>query len=237
MKKTCLIIDDKDQSDIFESKVTNVLKKEGYSVEPIIIHTVSPDLLNSNSDIDIKKLSLQIEKIVKNNHLDVVASDFDLSDSYINGLDVVDIIRGFNDNVPIILYSGALESAIEASIGISSDEKSYENEEKILTNCKKLVGNIKKLVSYQISSFNGRQDYSQAIIKILKKKDFDTKNILLRKLKEYPDAIFLDAYPNFSGKTFKEIAKEIECSTPQGLDFQTEIIEQVLSYMLDVSND
>ena len=110
MEQVCLIVDDKDQQHTFKAQIQDILKKEGHNVEIIFINTTSPELLNEEQNIDKDKLKACIKSKIEGKHIDVVASDFDLSDDVVNGLDVIEIIRSIREKVPIILYSGNLEN-------------------------------------------------------------------------------------------------------------------------------
>lgn len=223
MERVCLVVDDKDQQHVFKSSVQDVLKKEGYNVALIFIHTTNPSVLNDKFNIDIEKLSGYIKRVANGKHIDAVATDFDLSDP-INGLDVIEVIRKDRPTVPIILYSGGLKKAIKSAIG----DPETKNEED-------LIRDVRKLMTHNISDFIDRDvdGYAESIIRILKNKKVSTQQTLLRKLREYPDCVFRDAYPSFSGKTLGDIAAEIEKATPQGQKCQSELIEQVVAYLID----
>ena len=224
MKKVCLIIDDKDQQHTFEAQIRDILAKDGYTVDAVLINTTSPEVLDEAQNIDIAKLTEHIKRKIDSRHIDVVATDFDLSDESVNGLDIIEIIRNIRSKVPIILYSGNLEKAIRSTIG-DTTKKDADT----------LIKDVKKLMLHQISEFIDRTGYTSSVIKILKEKESVTRQILLKKLREYPDMIFLSAYPRFDGKRLAEIADEIEKSTYQGQDFQEELIEQTVAYMLKIS--
>ena len=218
MEQVCLIVDDKDQQHTFKAQIQDILKKEGHNVEIIFINTTSPELLDKD------KLKACIKSKIEGKHIDVVASDFDLSDDVVNGLDVIEIIRSIREKVPIILYSGNLEKAIKSVMGdpASKDLPTFIND-------------VKKLMLHHISEFIDRTGYAASVIKVLKNKDTSTKQILLKKLREYPDLKLSSAYPIFSGKKLSQIADEIEKSTYQGQEFQQELIEQTIAYIIEIS--
>ena len=56
-------------------------------------------------------------------------------------------------------------------------------------------------------------------------------------MREYPDLKLSSAYPIFSGKKLSQIADEIEKSTYQGQEFQQELIEQTIAYIIEISLD
>lgn len=224
MDKVCLIVDDKDQQHTFKSQIQETLKKEGCNVGVVLINTTNPQILDEDQNIDKEKLIAYIKKEIEGKHIDVVATDFDLSDEAVNGLDVIEIIRNIRAKVPIILYSGNLERAIKSVIGDPSTKDTIT-----------LVKDVKKLMLHDITEFIDRSMYASSVIKILKNKETSTKQILLKKLREYPDMIFLSTYSAFNGKTLSVIANEIEKSTLQGQDFQSELIEETIAYMINIS--
>ena len=224
MEQVCLIVDDKDQQHTFKAQIQDILKKEGHNVEIIFINTTSPELLNEEQNIDKDKLKACIKSKIEGKHIDVVASDFDLSDDVVNGLDVIEIIRSIREKVPIILYSGNLEKAIKSVMGDPATK-----------DLPTLINDVKKLMLHHISEFIDRTGYAASVIKVLKNKDTSTKQILLEKLREYPDLKLSSAYPIFSGKKLSQIADEIEKSTYQGQEFQQELIEQTIAYIIEIS--
>ena len=206
MEQVCLIVDDKDQQHTFKAQIQDILKKEGHNVEIIFINTTSPELLNEEQNIDKDKLKACIKSNV------------------VNGLDVIEIIRSIREKVPIILYSGNLEKAIKSVMGDPASK-----------DLPTLINDVKKLMLHHISEFIDRTGYAASVIKVLKNKDTSTKQILLKKLREYPDLKLSSAYPIFSGKKLSQIADEIEKSTYQGQEFQQELIEQTIAYIIEIS--
>lgn len=234
MEKVCLIIDDKDQQHIFEAKIRDILARDGYEVNAVLINTTDPEVLNDEQNIDIEKLTEHIKRKINDGHIDVIAQDFNLSDDNINGLNVIEIIRQMGRKTPIVLYSGNREQVIR-SIVCSPDPK--DSKKFILKEISLLIENVKKLMLHNICDFVERTGYDQAVIKILREKETSTRQILLKKLREYPNMVFRSAYPRFEGESLSTIAKEIEKSTYQGQSFQEELIEQTVAYMLKTSEE
>ena len=234
MEKLCLIIDDENQERFFESQIQRVLKEGGCDVTPLYLIAKDPELLDENQDIDIEKLKTRIKEQIEGKSIDVIATDFNLSDENVNGLNVIEIIRELRRKTPIVLYSGGRENVIKSIIGRPdpNDSKKF-----ILKEANPLIENVRKLMLHNISDFVERTGYDQAVIKILRGKELSTRQILLNKLREYPEMKFLSCYPAFTGKTLGEIAEEIEESTHQGEEFQSELIEQTVAYLIDISEE
>lgn len=227
MDKICLIIDDKDQQHAFNAQIRDVLNNKGYNVDAVFVNTTNPEVLNDEQNIDIGKLSSYISDSIKDKHIDVVATDFDLSDDSVNGLNIVEIVRNVcnRKKTPIVLYSGNLEKVIKSVIGDPIKDTST------------LTADVKTLMLYHIHDFIDRTGYAESVNKILQEKETSTKQILLKKLREYPDMKFMSCYPVFTGKTLGNIADEIEKSTYHGQGFQSELIEQTVAYLIDINGD
>lgn len=227
MEKVCLIIDDKDQQHAFNAQIRDVLKGDGYNVTAVFINTTDPIVLNEEQNIDFKKLSNYIKDKISQIHIDVVATDFDLSDDYINGLKVVEIIRNIcnRKKTPIILYSGNLDKVIKSVIGDPVKDASI------------LTADVRNLMLYHIYDFIDRTGYAESVNRLLKEKESSTKQILLKKLREYPDMKFMSCYSPFEGKTLGEIANEIEKASYHGQGFQSELIEQTVAYLIEINHE
>lgn len=115
--KLCIIIDDKDQQRVFDSDVVVPLKREGYYVDGILINTTDPEILDDENNIDMDKLKAKIEEAMNGKSIDIIATDFDLSDEKINGIQVIEVIRKIRAGVPVLLYSGKLEEVIQSILG------------------------------------------------------------------------------------------------------------------------
>lgn len=235
-KKTCLIVDDENQDEIFRSGIKEKLKISGYDVDLIFIHTTRKEVLNKDQDIDIEKLSEYIKQQIKDAKVDIAVTDFNLSDDNVNGLHVIEIIRKLRPKVPIVLYSGKREEVIKSVL--FTEKKNEKGEcEFILKPAGELIKGVKSLMLYNISEFADRPEYPACVNHIIKKKDNTAEQILLRKLRDFSQEQFKSCYPSFTGKTFKDIALEIEKGTVSGQKFQSEIMEQILSYMIDINKN
>lgn len=89
--KLCIIIDDVNQKRVFESVVAKPLKREGIHVDAIFVNTTDTDLLDNDQNIVLEKLRIRLTEIFRNKHIDVVATDFDLSDDNVSGINVVEL--------------------------------------------------------------------------------------------------------------------------------------------------
>jgi len=223
---TCLIIDDKDQQKEFESLIKTPLKKDGYDVSCLFIKTAIPEIQDENQNLDREKLIEHIKDVVKDLNIDLIATDFDLSDENLNGVDIVEIIRTIRPNTPLIMYSGKIADAIKAVLG---DHTKITSEQ--------LTEGVIKIIDYKILDFATRPEYPSSIIKLIKKNSKSATAVLVQKLRDYPDMKFKSCYPNFKGQKLGVIATQIEKSSPQGRDFQQELIEQTVAYLIEINKE
>jgi hypothetical protein len=222
----CLIIDDKDQERDFDSLVKTPLKKDGYDVKGLFIKTAIPEIQDDNQNLDKDKLIKHIKNVIGDSTVDLIATDFDLSDENLNGIDVVEIIRDLRPNTPLFMYSGKIGDAIKAVIG---DHTKISNEE--------LTDGVKKIIGYKILDFVNRPGYPSTIIHLVKSRSKSITSFFIEKLREYPDFEFKSCYPNFKGAKLGAIANQIEKSTYQGRDFQKELVEQTIAYLIEINKN
>lgn len=224
--KLCIIIDDKDQQRVFDSDVVVPLKREGYYVDGILINTTDPEILDDENNIDMDKLKAKIEEAMNGKSIDIIATDFDLSDEKINGIQVIEVIRKIRAGVPVLLYSGKLEEVIQSILG------EYKTK-----NADELIKGIRKLMKYNIVDYVERTDYPATIRKLLKDKKIQLSALLLQKIREHSDMEFKSCYKPFAGKKLKDIANEIEKQTIQRREFQEELLEQAIAYLIEINSE
>lgn len=224
--KTCIIIDDVNQNNVINTDIVLPLRKDAIDVHVTYINATDPDLLDDDSNICIEKLEAKLYDAFHNCSIDVVATDFDLSDDNINGKHIAEIAHKIRNNVPIIIYSGDRSKVVAEVIG------DYKN-----MTSQNLIQKIINFKSLNLISCTERSGYPSEVIRQLKKKDTHTTSILLRNLREYSELQFKSCYPNFQGKSLGDIANEIERNTPQGLDFQNALLEQTIAYLININSD
>lgn len=226
MNKTCVIIDDNDQSIVFKASIQSNLKKLGYEVEGIIINPSKNEFQNEDYCIDIEKVKEKLTYEFESKHIDIVVTDFELGDDEINGLTIVKLIRQMRPKVPIVIYSGKLDVVIKNILGNYKSKTPQE-----------LIQDISELIKLNIRDFLGREEYANRVNQILTEKETNSSLILSKKLREYSDMTFKTCYPKFQGKNLEYITNEIDKQTYPGLEFQEELIEQVVSYLIKTNKD
>lgn len=235
-EKTCVIIDDENQEEIFNKQIRDVLKIEGYRINLIFIHAANPIILNADNDIDENLLTKYIIQEIGEGPVNVVATDFDLSDKAVCGIDVVKIIRNLRAKVPIVLYSGKREAAIKSVI-YNKEEAESGNIVHTLKTEADLINDINKFMSLNITEFVERKLYTDKINYILKKKDNSIEYILPNALREYAEDTFQFGYTQFQGKKLKEIASEIEKETYLGSLYQKELLDQTIAHLIEINKN
>lgn len=221
-KKNILIIDDEDQTKIAES--LKIILKKDFDVNFILIKTNDVALQNDDADLDIIKIKERITKDIQSVTVDLALTDYDLGDEYVDGLDIVGMIKEIRPKVPVILYSGNQDKVIRKIVGNNPDTED-------------LVAGFKKLLNFGIIDFVRRPDYKDSIIKLLNSdKDPHLDSYFLIQLRKYKDYEFKSCYPAFKGMKLGEIADMIEKRSDfRSREWMQELIEQSIAYLIKIN--
>ena len=225
-KKCILVIDDKSQSTVIKGIESKLLRD--FDLEFIPIRTTDAKLKKDNSeDLDVEKLKVEIKSRIKDKHIDIALSDFDLECSYLTGLDVVHMVHDIRENVNFFIYSGNWNKVIESVVG-----KDYQS-----ASIEELINGVNKLIKAKIIDCINRIDYQEALIEYLKKNKGDTiEHRLATLLRAHGDLTFESGFPKFKGMTFNEIADMIEThSDARAEEWVDTLLTQTIAYLIKVN--
>lgn len=240
MRTYCLVIDDDNQKDYFETSIQKVLHNDHIELVPIYIETKDRVYMKSDhSGFDKLLIEKACLKAIEEHNCTIIVSDYQIStdNDDFTGLDILNDIAEKFPHLYLVLYSGAkIENAIKKVIKALSDTIP-ENQEKMSE--QQIMDAINQLRKTScINELIKGKGYAGAVIKYMRSSPKPLQQKFLSQLKdEYPDMIFKSCYPPFSGWKLKDIGKQIEKQTPQGCDFQQALIDQTISYMIDINND
>lgn len=195
------------------------------------IHTGAVELRkNDGSDhLDITKLKVLLEERLKGRRIDWIATDFNLGEDEVDGIDVVRIMLGIRKfkHKNIILYSGNIQRAIRKVINESKDADSEDA----------VVIAVEQFIKLPILSFNDREDYKDTLVELISKNNrLSLEDRLLKLLYTHENMVFSSCFPPFAGKTFGEIANIIETgSDARSEEWLQALIDQVMAYLLQVN--
>ena len=225
--KTVLIIDDEDQS-----RTVNALKvelKRKCVLEAITIRTTDIELRKDDSDhLDVYKLKNRIAEAIRSKHIDWALTDFNLAETDIDGLTVVEILSELRNNLRIIMYSGNRKTVVKRLLGKTKINEANEDE---------IVNVFSKLLEYQIVAYVKRDDYKEKLKELINHDDeISIKDYFVKQLRKYSDMEFKSCYAHFKGKTFGQIADLIENNRDKRVDFWTrELVEQTIAYLVKIN--
>jgi hypothetical protein len=237
IKRTCLIIDDEDQSE----EIEKLVRDASYQGIELVCHqfnvgnTSCTEFL-TNGLIDIQKVVDEFNKKFKSIHFDIVAFDWHLDDENVTG---VELIRKFTYHKiarysPKIVYSGVLDDVIKKIIQENLELKKDKGTFKPIIK-DDAIRKIKSLVKNRVYEYLDRDSRDPMILKFLKEEIQSTELIVIQVLEQYPELRFENNFVNekFNGKTFKEIADFLKNNDSVALEFKREIIQQVVSYLTE----
>lgn len=227
MRKTCLIIDDEDQTAEIE-KLIMLGKKRGIDLEceQFNVGSSQEDAMLTEGKIDIAKVIEEYKSRFKHITFHLAAIDWQLSDDDIDG---IELLRIFNANrilrhTPKILYTGLLDDILSSLL----DDFKNGKLRKI-----SLLKRIKILVKSDIKDFVGRENYEQHMLSFLATTDETMDLIIEEELRKFPNLKFNTSLVSqgFNGKTFEEIARDIEENDSLRNKLKKEILQQIIAYL------
>ena len=228
MIKRCLIIDNEDQSASIET-VMREGRKQGVIIEceEFRVGSIERNDLFTNDAIDLAKVENAFKTEFGGKHFDLIAFDWNLDDAEING---IELIRYFQNiklrrSTPKILYSGILKEEIQSL---------FDKYQKKEIDKARVWNQISTLIQVDIKKFSDRGQYENAIIEIIKETTPSFDAILNKELLNYPDYKISGVFPQFNNLTLKEIVHVIEKDASIALKFKTELIEQIIAYLISV---
>lgn len=229
IKRICLIVDDDDQSDIF-----SLIHKEGLKYQ-IDIECIQFNIGSPSENTILKEQVVDSELVLKvfkdrftGIKIDLIAVDWDLNNPTLSGPLFIKLLNDNNQRlkIPKMLYSGVLKAQIEK---ICTE---FKNNEKQFSD---IWGEINTLIETDIRKFVNRDVYNTEVVQILRKVEDDFESSIQLILRNFPDFIFKNNFPNpqFKDKTFSQILKLIENDYTLRNELNKEISEQVIAYLTE----
>ena len=210
MRTYCLVIDDDNQEEYFNTNVRCVLKEEGIDVIPIFVDPtdrkyLKPDYSGLDKDSIIKDCRTKLDTY----NVSIIVSDYKIAtkaDTF-TGVDIILDLIETHPSIYKILYSATIKKAIkQILLLLPSDLNTSKLDVDIVTEILTKIAKINEFVS--------GKGYEQKVIKYLRSPEIQHRQHLINILKEIaPDLVFQSGYPPFIGKTLKEIGVEVENMT------------------------
>lgn len=240
MKTYCLVVDDDNQKEYFETSIQKVLYKDHIELVPIYIETKDRSYMKTDhSGFDKSLIEQACLKAIKEYNCSIVISDYQIAtdkDDF-NGLDILNTIAENYSHLHMILYSGAqIGNAIKRVMKDLSNTIP-ENQEKMSE--QQIINAINQLRKTScINDLVSGKGYAESVVKFMRCSPLILQQQLMHQLKvDYPNLTFQSCYPVFKGMKLIDIGKQIEKRTPQGCDYQQALIAQVLSYLIGINQD
>ncbi len=225
IKRTCLIIDDNDQSDEIESLARKAREMHGIDLtcHQFNVGNSSFTSVLTNGLIDKDKVVTEFKKKFGRSNFNIVALDYDLEDTNIKGTDLIRIFDHSKllKNSPKMIYSGVLDSILKDIIKDNTLDGS--------------VKKIKSMVRNKVIDYLDRDHFESQILKFLSEDPLASELIISNILSRHPDLVFENNFVNdkLVGKKYSEIAELLDNDIALDNEFKKEIIEQVIAYLTE----
>ena len=229
LKKTILVIDDKDQT----REIENIQEElnDRFEITYFGIWTAQPQFRKEGSNNpDIDKLRNRIKSLYDSyHHFDLILSDFDLNaKGIVDGIDLIEYIKDLKPKAKILMYSGNYTDAVR---------KLIQNPTNQLTELQ-VAEAVSRFISYKLVDCTDRTSYRDRTIAYFKEnKEMSITDELIKLLYEHGDMTFNSCCPKYKGKKFSEIAIELERGNNSYTDeWVMAMIHQTIAYLVEVNS-
>lgn len=229
LKKTILVIDDKDQT----REIENIQEElnDRFEITYFGIWTAQPQFRKEGSNNpDIDKLRNRIKSLYDSyHHFDLILSDFDLNaKGIVDGIDLIEYIKELKPKAKILMYSGNYTDAVR---------KLIQNPTNQLTELQ-VAEAVSKFINYKLVDCIDRTSYRDRAVAYFKEnKEMSITDELLKLLYEHGDIIFNSCCPKYKGRRFSEIAIELERGNNSYTDeWVLAMIHQAIAYLVEVNS-
>lgn len=229
LKKTILVIDDKDQAREMENIQEEL--NDRFEITYFGIWTAQPQFRKDGSnDPDIDKIRSAIKTYYdRYHHFDLILSDFDLNaKGTVDGIDLIEYIKDLKPKAKILMYSGNYTDAVR---------KLIQNPTNQLTELQ-VAEAVSRFISYKLVDCTDRTSYRDRTIAYFKEnKEMSITDELIKLLYEHGDMTFNSCCPKYKGKKFSEIAIELERGNNSYTDeWVMAMIHQTIAYLVEVNS-
>ncbi len=225
VQKHLILIDEKEQKETLKS-IKSTLKNDGFELIYTELNPMNFQIRDTfgNIDFDVESFKSTLSSIEYFKSADVILCDYNLISGVVNGYDIIKIIRelNYNNKKKIILYSAEIGDAISNILNTNADFEQTKDDLIVFINC-----NIE---------FIKRTGYDQEVIKSIKKDpEFDFEEELIKWFYKRNEDTFSYLFPKYEGKSFNEIALDLERKTSQSIEFKKELVEQIIAYLSNIN--
>ncbi|MDI3325393.1 hypothetical protein QKW35_13505 [Pontibacterium granulatum] len=226
--KKVLFIDDQSVDNIVDKFAAN-LHKKGYKLKSSIVFIGDQKYKSENQNGEISLNFDAIKSDIEENHFhiryDLVACDFNFANDDINGYSLIQWLKHTST-------SGHNYIRKAKFVSYSSEEDKFK--EHVLAS-----EDIGKLIRLKLDGFFKRDNLADAGATLILKQDvnLDLSSYIVTELEKLADVKFNGVYPKFEGKTFAEIAHEIDTDSHHGQEFQKTMIGLTLAHMDALNKD
>jgi len=226
----CIVIDDS-KNYTSSATITNFLerasKENKLQIKLIHLNPKDQKFVNEAGAIVLTKITeeLNTSQYLKQS-IQLIICDYNLGDDATNGFEIIRILRNkLGCKKKILLYSSNIDEVIDRIL----KETNQEEARKIIID----------LVDSKISAFCKRDDHllEEMIKHLLEELEFSTDNFFESELYRYGDFNFSAPYAKFGGMKLGMIAEHISKHTEEGNKLKKEMIQQVISYMIDLKDE
>lgn len=217
-----ILIDEQSQADRL-ARITEILRNDGIE---LVYKEINPqDYISRREDGDVfldnEKLRQHLRSIPFLTHLDVFATDYNLIDDELKGIDVISMLY---DLLPyyckqVVMYSAQIEEVIDNIINRVS-----EFEEKVRM--------LKVLSKNEITFLSSLGEFENKFKQLIEKEiNISIDDRLATSLCALDNDKFMCNLPDYTDKKISEIGDKLRKNNSETITLRKEITEQILAYI------
>ena len=227
MGVTKLLYIDDNRIDAQIEKLRKKLKSSGFDLDETFLNLDTENLKKRDENqkvvLDIAKIKALIVDNYSQENFDIIASDYDYSDTNLDGYQLLSWIKNQSKSqkyrlrfAQYCLYSAEQDKVVEK---LNSPRQ------------------IKKLVKLKIDDFIDRNNLAVELFSLFMKpkEKYNYSKHLIDHLEKYSEQTFNSVYPKFRGKKLSFIAHEINKDLPNGIDFQKKLVELTIAHLVELN--
>ena len=230
MEQRYLILVDEQSQDPQLKKIAKNLHDEGIE---LIYQEINPnDYVTRHSDEDIsfdqELFTNALKKIPFINHLDVFATDYNLIEEQLKGINVLSI---FNEILPfynkkIVIYSAQIEGVIKDIL--ARENESFEEQ----------VSMLKLLTHYDVEYLTSEGEFGAKLKSLIaKEQNISIDNQLISNMKDISSTKILFSIPPFNNMVLPDVAEIMMSKDPLSIKLKKEITDHIMAIITNIETD
>lgn len=221
-----IIVDEQSQSSQLQ-KIAESLQSEGIE---LIYQEINPeDYVIRHSDVDIsfdqELFTNALKAIPFIHHLDVFATDYNLIEEQLKGINVLSIFSGIKPfyNKKVVIYSAQIEGVIQDIL--ARENESFDEQ----------ISMLKLLTRYDVEYWKSEGEFGAKLKSLIaKEQNISIDDQLTESMMDINSDMILFSIPPFNNMTLPEVAKIMMSKDSRSIKLRKEITDHIMAIITKI---